>query len=386
MELLGIIITSILLFFAVYGLTLVVAGSSYKAKKAPKSTLPSIKVLLPAYQPDAIFLKVLESLEKAKKNYPVDVFILFQHADKEIVNASLKYGYGHIEKAFDHLPGNSYRHALQYLCAEHLSETSHEYTMILDKDNIVDESFFDQLSRIAVTDYHVIQGARNPLKTTEGIQLFDAISEKYNDLMLRQGKIRLGGALEVSGSAAVIKTDLFKKAITNLDEKAPGYDKNFMVRLLSHSEKLNTTFVEDMKVYEEKTAEIENYQSQRLRWFGEQYFNAVYNFIPLVKNAFLKGKFRSLDYWFTLIRPPRSLQLVITALFSAFDLIDGNLGYYSLPFLCNIVSFGIVALHIMKLSQLTQFAGGVVSILKSNLLTSIVCLQKRYLNTFIHTR
>ena len=386
MEIAGTIIASALLFFAAYGLILVLAGVSYQRRKTPQKTLPTIKVLLPAYKPDQIFLEVLKSLKKAKKNYPIDVFILFQNADRRIVDAANSFGFDQQEKVFDHLPGNSYRHALQYLCAEHLDESTHEYTMILDKDNIVDTSFFEALKTVPVSSYHVVQGARNPLQTTEGMQLFDAISEKYNDLMLRKGKIQLGGILEVSGSAALIRTNLFKYAISSLDEQAPGYDKNFMVRLLSFPKKLNTTFVEEMKVYEEKTAEIENYKSQRLRWFGEQYFNAIYNFRSLISNTFLKGKLRSIDYWLTLVRPPRSLQLLATALFLGLDLLDGYPGFYAIPFLLNLLSFGIVSFQVVKPGQLRQFLSGMVSVLVSNIFTSAVCLQKKYQNTFIHTR
>lgn len=386
MELITIIITSVFLFFATYGLVLVIAGMTFKNKEGKLERLPQIKLFLPAYKPDQTFLKVLESIKKAKKNYPVDVFILFQEADQSIVEASKIFNFEYTEKAFNHLNGNSYRHALQFLCDQHLSALTHDYTLILDKDNIMDSDFFDHLATASLSDFHIIQGVRKPIQTTKGIQLFDAISERYNDLMLRKGKIQLGGALEVSGSAAVVKTSLFKYAISRMDEQAPGYDKNFMVKLLTGPFKLRTTFNAQLIVREEKTAEIGNYQSQRLRWFGEQYFNAFFNSKALLKAAFLKGKFRCLDYWLTLIRPPRSLQLIISALFVAYDLFDLHLSLLSLPFLLNMLSFAIVALPIMKPAQIKQFIFGLNKVLYSNLVTSATCLKKKYQNTFIHTR
>ncbi|WP_462251654.1 glycosyltransferase family 2 protein [Ekhidna sp.] len=386
MELISIIITSILLIFALYGLVLVLAGMTHKNKEGKVSELPRIKVLLPAYKPDQTFLKVLESLKQAKKNHPVDVFILFQEADQSIVKESQKFGFESVEKKFSHLPGNSYRHALQFLCDEHLDENEHRYTLILDKDNIMDEDFFDRLANVSLNEYHIVQGARKPLQTSEGIQLFDAISERYNDLMLRKGKLQLGGALEISGSAAIIKTNLFKYAIALMDEKAPGYDKNFMVKLLTSPVKLKTLFCDQMVVREEKTAEIENYQSQRLRWFGEQYFNAFFNSKSLLKSAFIRGKFRSLDYLFTLVRPPRSLQLVASALLSTTDLFNLSFSYLSLPFLFNLLSFVIVALPIMEPKQVKQLVVGLNKVVFSNLIASVTCLKKKYQNTFIHTR
>lgn len=386
MELILIFITCLLLFFAAYGLVLVTSGLTYKNIESPYEPLPSIRLILPAYKPDKTFLKVLESIKKAKKNHPIDVFILFQEADEKIINASKDYGFEYVEKAFSHLAGNSYRHALQYLCEHHINEHTHEYTLILDKDNIMDSDFFDRLTRCSLSSHHIVQGARKPLETTQGIQLFDAISERYNDLMLRKGKLKLGGVLEISGSAAVIRSKLFKYAINQMDEQAPGYDKNFMVKLLTGPVKLKTTFNDQLIVREEKTAEVENYEAQRLRWFGEQYYNAFFNSKDLLKAAFLHGKFRSLDYWLTLIRPPRSLQLIACLLLVLLDLLDLQLSYLSLPFLFSMTCCLIIALPIVERTQVKQLLTGINKVLYSNTITCLTCLKKKYRNTFIHTR
>jgi hypothetical protein len=386
MELMITCITGILLFFAIYGLVLVIAGLTYKTKTGNKDTLPSIRLILPAFKPDEIFLRVLESVQRAKKNYPVDVLILFQESDQQIVDNSKKYGFEFVERSFSHLTGNSYRHALQYLCEHHINEHTHQYTLILDKDNIMDADFFDHLTRCSLNNHHIVQGARKPLDTTQGIQIFDAISERYNDLMLRKGKLRLGGVLEISGSAAVIDSKLFKYAINQMDEQAPGYDKNFMVKLLTGPVKLKSAFNDQMIVREEKTAEVDNYEAQRLRWFGEQYYNAFFNSRDLLKAAFLHGKFRSLDYWFTLIRPPRSLQLIACLLLVILDLSDLQLSYLSLPFLLSMTCCLIIALPIVKRKQIKQLLIGVHKVLYRNMITSAQSLRKKYRNTFIHTR
>ena len=142
MEITATILTFILLFFAAYGFILVVSGSFYQTKKAAPAPLPKIKVLLPAYQPDHVFLDVLEHLKKAIKHHPVDVLILFQRADTRIIEASKMYGFEMVCRNFDHLSGNSYRHALQFLTGKYLDENTHKYTVIFDKDNLVKEDFF----------------------------------------------------------------------------------------------------------------------------------------------------------------------------------------------------------------------------------------------------
>ena len=166
--------------------------------------------------------------------------------------------------------------------------------------------------------------------------------------MLRKGKCQLDGVLEVSGSAALVKTNLFKYAINNMDQDAPGYDKNFMVKLLSSPVKLKTKFDEALIVYEEKTAAVSNYKSQRLRWFGEQYYNAFFNLKTLLSAAFLRGKLRSLDYWITLVRPPRSIQLVLSFLLMLFDVLD----------------FQIDTLSISVFSKFTEFCDGCAALIE----------------------
>lgn len=386
METISIILANILLFFAIYGFILVLSGSFYKPiKRKSRHQLPRIKVILPAYKPDPIFIKVLSSLKIAIKNYPIQVTILFQNADDHIVSQCMNFGFKIIKKNFDHLEGNSYQRVLKFLCEEELSAKETPFMLILDKDNIVDSDFFDQLSYHDLEKYHIIQGIRKPLSVKDGLQIFDAISERYNDLMLRMGKCQLGGILEVSGSAAVMDTDLFIRSILRLDCLAPGFDKNYMVKILTDPVKLKTCFDKELIVREEKTSDASNYKSQRLRWFGEQYFNAYYNFSTLISAALLKGKFRSLDYWITLVRPPRSFQLSITLLLFLVDLVDMQIGTLSLPFAVNLTSFLIVSLPLLtKVNPATLLVGGKVLFL--NMIASITCLKKKYLNVFIHTR
>ncbi len=389
MELILQILAGLLLFFVFYTFIMVIAGSFYKVKRpvnSGKSELPTIKVILPAYKPDRIFLTVLEQLKKAISNHQIEVLILYQNADKQLVADASKFGFPYVERSFDHLPGNSYHHALKYLADHHIDVEDTDKVMILDKDNIIQTDFFERLSELPVDKYSIIQAVRKAIKTGKGLQVFDAISERYNDMMLRRGKCVFGGTLEISGSAALINASLFIDAIHRLDPKAPGFDKNFMVNLLTNDERLNTAFDDSLVVFEEKTADTQNYQSQRLRWFGEQYFNALFHFKLLLKSALLEGKWRCLDYWLTLVRPPRSIQLVASFLLVVIDLFDTELSWISLPFLLSSISLALVASPIIDRNNFKSLFVGIPKIFISNLSTSISCLKEKYLGKFIHTR
>jgi len=125
---------------------------------------------------------------------------------------------------------------------------------------------------------------------------------------------------ELSGSALLFKIEAFNIATRNLDARAPGMDKNLLIQLLLANKKIS--YVPDAQVLEEKTDNNEVIKKQRIRWFGNQYFNAFY----WGKALLLKGKPATLDYAITLYRPPRSIQMVILPILASLE-ITFNINY-----------------------------------------------------------
>lgn len=376
-----------LIIFGVYGTLMVISGCLKKKKqKLSKAEYePVIQVLVPAYKADDKFEKVLFALKEAIAKYPIEVLVVLQECEQKILDWTKASGFEYVNKRFSHLGGNSYQHALKWIFKERLSEEA-EYVMILDKDNVMDIHFFDSIYETDFSLYDVVQGVRKEQTLSAGIQVIDALSERYNDLMLREGKVVLGLPLEVSGSAALIRKELFKHAILNLDTRAPGFDKNLMVNMLARNGKLKTIFRADMVVYEEKTSTSDNYRSQRLRWFGEQYYNAVYHFKTLFMASLNHRSLAPADYWFSIVRPPRSIQLVVSFLLVAVDMLDLQPSLWSVPFLLNGLGFGLVARGILTFKNLKRFALSAPLVIWQNIFTSINALQKKYQGTFIHTR
>ena len=383
------IITQILLYliigYAAYMLVLVASGLFYRTQATQLTgSLPTIKVFLPAYRPEPVFNQVMQQLKVAKKDYPVEVFILFQHADFGYIELADQLGFDYEVRSFDHHGGNSYQHVLRYLSEQHLNDQP-DYVMVLDKDNLIAPDFFDTLQEIGLAGWHVIQGVRRPLETSNSLQVFDALSERLNDLMLRAGKCFWGGTLELSGSAALIETTIFRQCIAALDPKAPGFDKNFMVNLLTHEGSLKTRFSEELVVFEEKTSQKANYDSQRLRWFGEQYYNAFFKARQLW-SGLAKGHFRCLDYWISLSRPPRIVLFAVSSLLAAIDLWDGEPGILSIAFVMNYLTMLMVAFPYLDQIRPTELVRSSWQVLRSNIVASVFSLRKKNLGTFIHTR
>ncbi len=379
------ILLTILTAYSGYMFVLVLSGMFHRPDAPGNFELPRIKILLPAYKPDEVFIKVLEQLKRVSIDHPVEVFILFQYVDLKYCQLADKLGFEYEIKAFDHLNGNSYQHALKYLAKHRLPEDSSDYVMILDKDNLIAADFFQELKKIELSGFDLVQSVRRPLEAEKGLQVFDALSERLNDLMLRAGKCFWRGPVELSGSAALIRTSIFKHCIEQLDDQAPGFDKNFMVHLLTSFTALRTTFSEELVVFEEKTASTRNYDAQRMRWFGEQYYNAFYQAGKLLSSA-LKGNLKCLDYWISLARPPRVVLFAVSFLLAAIDLWDGQPSLLSLAFVMNYLTFLMIAFPYLDQIKASDLMKGGWSVLRINIARSLTSLNKKNLGTFIHTR
>lgn len=305
-------------FYSLYWFVSTFLGMCYRLQKPEvrNHSSPSMLIILPAYKPGKIFHKVASCISKAISGRNVRVYILLQEAEPEYKNAMEKLGFWVEEATFSHLAGNSYHHALKHVVSkitslEQQNEWKPDFVMLVDKDNLLAEDFFENITPDDYAKYDVIQGRRCSINTNGEVSFFDTVSESLNDTMFRSAKSLFKGTIEISGSGALIKTKVFRDAINRLDPKAPGYDKNFMVQILTSHQKVRTLFLPYVKLFEEKTAEMDSYNPQRVRWFGEQYYNAIYSAGKLLKAFVQFGRFSALEYLIALWRPPRSVQILL---------------------------------------------------------------------------
>ncbi len=390
-----------LLIYSTYSFFLIAVSffGRTKADKNMNGSCPEILLVIPSYQPSEIFSEVLYSVAEATKNHRIKSYVLLQDADPlHGVLARLK-GFYVEEKTFRHLRGNSYHHALQHI-ATNIAEGQQsgrwdpKFIMILDKDNVLDENFFNRIPDRLYKDFQVIQGKRMPLLVNTSFAFFDAISEALNDAMFRKAKQQCGMMVEISGSGMLIETGLFIETVGKLDGDAPGFDKNFMVKILTSSKKIKSIFWPASQLREEKMADASDMQQQRVRWFGEQYYNAVFNFKDLIAAGLKKKDLAPVDYLITLCRPPRSLHLMATGLLALIELVGTVIFPYwplkfplytiaYLIFACGLTVFlidqGILIktlLHSTKLPRLTF----------NNLISACRSMKKENRATFIHSK
>lgn len=386
-----ILLCTPILLYALYYAFLLVPSFFYAPRQREADFAPKTLVVLPAYRPSALFLEVLKGLDE---NLPdsYEVYVLLQDADQNIAE-SVKSKFHHFlirERSFSNLSGNSYQHALRFLNQEIKHRSYVEYVMILDKDNLVDKSFFSRLHEYGDYDFDIIQGKRKSIELSNGVTVFDNVSELLNDSMFRSTKSILGLPVEISGSGALIQKNVFCHGIDKLDSRAPGFDKNFMVNCILKYPDLKTLFVPCAILYEEKTSSIAGFQEQRLRWFGEQYYNAVYNGPKLLRSLF-RGNLYALDYILVLARPPRSLMMLMLLIGSVFELIMAILGYYNFYFfvtcsaLVVFLSSIYLIVHHRLLQDVIKGSGVLIKLVFTVLYCSSFSLARKNLGRFRHT-
>ncbi|MFN8844217.1 MAG: glycosyltransferase, partial [Chryseotalea sp.] len=210
-------------FYAFYWLILILAGKEKSQKKKSVHVYnPEVLLILPAYKPTPIFKQVLDAVAVAIKNRNIKVFVLLQQAEKEYGYYAREKGFWVESQNFDHLSGNSYQHALRYICSQiavyqNKGKINPEFVMLVDKDNLIASDFFEKIPAHVYDQFDIIQGKRLSISTHNAISFFDHITERLNDTMFRFAKQNLGLMIEISGSGALIETDLFLDTIHKLD-------------------------------------------------------------------------------------------------------------------------------------------------------------------------
>lgn len=400
LQFLGMLLATYFCFYGLYWLVLVLAGKEKVIKHASLyNDNPEILLVLPAYQPGPIFLKVLDAVATASHNRNIKTFVLLQHADSKYGDYAREKGFWVESKEFDHLPGNSYQHALRYITQrinskQNLGRINPEFVMLLDKDNLIAPDFFSHIPPHVYDQFDIIQGKRLSLSTTNAVSFFDHMAERLNDTMFRYAKQNLGCMIEISGSGALIETDLFIDTIQRLDKQAPGFDKNFMVNLLNSKREVRTIFWPACTLQEEKTSAIEAHNPQRIRWFGEQYYNAIYHGGQLLKSAIKHHRVAPIDYLLTLYRPPRSVQVMLVTMLALIEagiyVITGN-WLLIFPFMSIAASLQSIALIIFVIRQKALFKSLRYSLRLPmlaiyNFSNALKSIRKENQGKFIHTK
>ncbi|MBN8705702.1 MAG: glycosyltransferase [Bacteroidetes bacterium] len=389
-----------LFFYSFYWFLTVLLGSFYRYHDPRQIISPkAIEYLfiLPAYKPNSLFLKVIESVKVAAgENRIHQIFSLLQEPTEDMVKQVGQAGIHVRNKSFSHFTGNPYHYALEFIISEIESgikegKWNPTHIVLLDKDNVLSSDFMDKIEPGVLGGYDLVQGKRLPFTTYNAAQSFDTIAESLNDIQFRAAKSCAGLGLEVSGSGLVMKYELFRSAILSLDKRSPGMDKNLMVNL--HKMGFSSLYVPTATLFEEKTDDMEIMQAQRTRWLGEQYYNGM-NYGPeLIWIGLKEFRLSPIDFAVSILRPPRSVHVLlmpVLALAEMTDYIVGNSIFPTVPFftlgtILLFLSVVIFALATHSVHHLLRIIFKLPLFAIKNVSASFSGVSKKNRGKFIHT-
>ncbi|ANQ52087.2 glycosyltransferase family 2 protein [Flammeovirga sp. MY04] len=388
-----LILGSFILFYCVYLMFTLIIGSLYKRKAKPQNISLDDRwiIYIPAYKANNTLIDALDAIEKYPPKVPYMTVVLFQHCDQKIMNAAYERKIFALEKTFDSNLGNTYIQALKFTCDEIveekvIAEFKANHVILLDKDNVVSPTFFDEIELFRKEGFNYIQGKRSALNSQNAVASYDLISENLNNVSLRNYKSAMGWNPELTGSAFIVQIDWFIKGIKKLSLKNPGMDKNLFLEWLLDKEKLKGIYASDAIVYEEKTDDIEVLQQQRSRWFAEQYMTA-FAFLPrLLKKIFFGLSIEALDYTISILRPPRSILMLLTPLLFIVEVIFFNqYQLFTYAFGCLILGATFFLSLNGLLPAFFQLMGRFPMLIWSNCKSLFSIFQGKAKGNFIHT-
>lgn len=365
-----------LLFFSVCSLFKVKDKIKSDSKNSAEDA--RILVIFPVYKEDSIIRASLASFIKQdydKAKY--DVYVVADHFQADAISRLKEFPVNVLDVCFK---DSSKAKALNYVISS-LGSTEYDIVTILDVDNEVDNNYLSKLNEAYLSGYHFIQAHRVAKNLSSHTAYLDAVSEEINNSIFRKGHTNIGLSAALIGSGLAFDYQWFKEHVSNLS--TVGEDKELEAML--HKDRIYVHYLQDVLVYDQKTAAAGAFHKQRLRWQSAQ----RQMFLKCFRESFTIYKDVGLDYWdklFQWLMPPRSVVLIVTGFLSVLTIFISLEWAYKwwLLFIILIIALSLAVPRKMYTKQIF-FATLFVPYLSFLMMLNFASLKKGS-KKFIHTK
>lgn len=258
-------------------------------------------VIFPAYREDAVIAGSVRGF--LKQGYPNTHYKVVVVADTLKDNTLLSLHNLQAEVLNPNYTKRSKAAAIKLVMSQSFIN-DYDAVVVLDADNHVDVDFLSRINEVYAGGNKVIQVRRVAKNQNSDTAYLDGLSEDINNSIFRQGHNNLGFPAALSGSGMAFEREWFQKTIAKID--SVGEDKELEYYLLK--DKVYTTYLDDVYVYDEKVNKSSDLSNQRKRWIAAQ----VDIFLKLSKEFFQLMKDHNWPMLGKLIQwsmPPRILLL-----------------------------------------------------------------------------
>lgn len=285
-----------------YLLLYAIASKFYRAPRFPDArTFRRFVVLFPAYKEDRVIASSMRSF--LQQDYPQELFDIIVISDQmqDATNEDLRSL--PIRLLIADYRDSSKAKALT-MAMESVSGEHYDIVAIMDADNLTSPDFLAEINRAFDNGARSVQAHRTGKNMNTDISVLDGISEEINNGIFRSGHNALGLSAALSGSGMAFEAEWFRKNVRLLE--TAGEDKELEVLLLR--QRIHTTYLPQIPVYDEKTQKEEAIGNQRKRWIAAQ-FGILRHSLSGLREAVSKGNMDYCDKILQWMLPPRLIQL-----------------------------------------------------------------------------
>lgn len=300
-----------------YLLVYAVASKFYRAPCFPEARkLRRFVILFPAYKEDRVIISSVRSF--LQQDYPQELFDIIVISDQmqDTTNDALRSL--PIRLLIADYKESSKAKAMT-MAMNAIKEEPYDVVAVMDADNLTSPDFLAEVNRAFDSGLQSIQAHRTGKNLNTAISVLDGISEEINNGIFRSGHNVLGLSAALSGSGMAFDAHWFRQNVAHL--QTAGEDKELEALLLQ--QRIHTTYLAQLPIYDEKTQKQEAISNQRKRWIAAQ-FGALRSSSLNFMKALRQGNIDYCDKIFQWMLPPRLIQIAavfgLTLLFTVLSI------------------------------------------------------------------
>ncbi|HMR91321.1 MAG TPA: glycosyltransferase family 2 protein [Chitinophagaceae bacterium] len=274
-----------------------------------------IAVLVPAYKEDQIIKSTAENL--LRLDYPAALYRIYIIADSfEQTTIS------HLRQLNDRLTvlpvsfDKSTKTKSLNKAFEQITELF-DIALICDADNMLAHDFLKRIDAAFSNGARAVQGRRVAKNLDSSFAVLDACSEGVNNNIFRKGPYLIGMSSAVIGSGMAFEFSALKDILGKISAVG-GFDKILQLRIVESGIRIH--YLEGALVFDEKVSNSGAFEGQRQRWVSSQF-------------QYLRRFFAS----------------------SFSQLFRGNISYFNLAFLNNIILPRAILVLLLVLTAVSGF-------------------------------
>lgn len=285
-----------------YLLLYAIASKFYRPPHFPEArAFRRFVVFFPAYKEDRVIASSVRSF--LQQDYPREKFDIIVISDQMQPATNEDLRSLPIRLLIADYQDSSKAKALT-MAVDSISGEHYDVAVIMDADNLTSPDFLAEVNRAFDSGIKSVQAHRTGKNLKTDISILDGISEEINNGIFRSGHNALGLSAALSGSGMAFEADWFRQNVRLLE--TAGEDKELEVLLLQ--QRIHTTYLPQIPIYDEKTQKEEAISNQRKRWIAAQ-FGILRSSLCSLPKALWQGNLDYCDKIFQWMLPPRLIQL-----------------------------------------------------------------------------